>query len=163
LCNYALKYLQKRKSKKSIHHNILRLQARKSLLEELELNMSNAQELVQKLLECIHEDLQLPRFHQVIPQKIPRKKLPPPTTIRLNDDMGQRKRQRWTPQEDRILIENHQQFAEMKLLWGMICGKLSNRTNVDCKDRWRNLMKKYKTTEAIYQLLNPIVSVTISN
>lgn len=48
----------------------------------------------------------------------------------------------WTQQEDDVLIQGKKNAES----WVQISEKLyqNNRTNVDCKDRWRNLLKKTK-------------------
>jgi hypothetical protein len=67
---------------------------------------------------------------------------------------GYRKRQKWTAEEDKILIEGHQKYVNgSSQIWGKICVQLCNRRNIDCKDRWRVLLKKHQTKEAIYELL----------
>jgi hypothetical protein len=158
LINYALQHMEEYKDVDELllpKENILRAEARNYLVQRLEFDLSNIQELLEKLVGCIQEDLQQSSFTTITPQKQPRKdKLPPPATSRSYDDKGQRKRFRWSEEEDMILIKNHKSFAQVPQVWSKICGKLSNRTNVDCKDRWRTLIKKHKSQQVVYELLS---------
>jgi hypothetical protein len=52
---------------------------------------------------------------------------------------GYRKRKVWSRQEDQVLRSKAQQFG---LKWTKICAFLSDRDGQDCRDRWRNLLKK---------------------
>ena len=51
---------------------------------------------------------------------------------------GARKRVRWTPEEDQVLIQGKELDQHP---WVAIAQKLPNRSNVDCKDRYRSILK----------------------
>jgi Myb-like DNA-binding domain len=151
LSNYALtKYNSK--SRKPIHYNKQRKMGREHLLQILETDLSNVQNLVDELIQGIEEELANPNFSQIGTYKTRKDKLPP-AAPRDHDASGQRKRQRWNSEEDKILIQEHQIHVGEKRIWGIICQKVKNRTNIDCKDRWRNLMKKHQTEKTVYELL----------
>lgn len=60
---------------------------------------------------------------------------------------GHRKRKAWALHEDHILITGKRQGKT----WVAILKDLDDRTNVDCKDRWRSLLNKHGSEEAIYE------------
>ena len=51
---------------------------------------------------------------------------------------GSRKRERWTEEETKILLE----CKESGMSWKEISNKIPRRTNVDCKDKFRNVKGK---------------------
>jgi hypothetical protein len=145
-------------SKRENKFNELAKAARKYLFDILEADLSNLQYLVNELIRGIEKKLKNQAYLQIKPSA-KRNKLPPPTVQRELNEKGHRRRQNWSVEEDKILIrayqEQEQEHAKHKQIWGKICVQLSCRTNIDCKDRWRVLMKKYKSTKAIYDLIVP--------
>jgi hypothetical protein len=123
------------------------------LYNVLQPDLSNLQELVDQLMNSIEEDLKKKRFLKIEHHLARKDKLPPPTVRRELDPKGHRIRQRWNTEEDRILIQGHQEHSKCKRFWGKICILMLNRTHVDCKDRWRTLIKKHKSKETVYELL----------
>ena len=61
---------------------------------------------------------------------------------------GARKRIKWTDKETVVLVSKHKEG----LRWVDIQVFLPNRTALDCRDRWRNLKRKYEDNiENIYK------------
>jgi hypothetical protein len=75
---------------------------------------------------------------RVIPSASPHK---PNTPERPRLLQGQRKRVRWSKYEDRILLEGKEEHDET---WVQIASKLPQRSNVDCKDRFHNILNQRK-------------------
>ncbi len=70
--------------------------------------------------------------------------------IKLNRELnekGHRKRKIWNEDEDRILLV----LKRNNIGWSDISRNLKERTGVDVKDRFRNLIKKYGSEDEIYK------------
>lgn len=62
-------------------------------------------------------------------------------------DSGHRVRILWSPEEDKIVVNGKKAGNS----WVSISARLvSERSNVDCKDRYRNLRKKFTSDEALF-------------
>lgn len=65
---------------------------------------------------------------------------------------GRRKRVRWSTEEEAALIEGYRLYESYSNVWVLIKTKfpdvLQNRSNVDLKDKYRNLMKYGKIPQA---------------
>jgi hypothetical protein len=155
LSKFALSNVDLRE--KNIERKDLASETRQYLMNKLHSDLSNLEELVQELMQSIEDELLDPIFLRFYCNRKPRKdKLPPPTVQRELDQQGNRKREKWSQEEDKILIEGHQKYADCKQVWGKICVQLLKRSNMDCKSRWKNLLKKHHTLEAIYGLLQVV-------
>jgi hypothetical protein len=60
---------------------------------------------------------------------------------------GHRRRMRWTRSEDRILVSGRSRGEA----WLVISRRLEHRDNVDCKDRWRTLLRNHGDEAAIFR------------
>lgn len=102
------------------------------LLSQIQDNYSNLDEIVSHFISivspAIHRDFYLP--------KKPRKKriIDDKNRVRMAET-GVRVRKNWTVEEISILTEMRKKNAK----WRDIAAKLPDRTNMDCKDKWRNL------------------------
>jgi hypothetical protein len=142
---------------KQTEYNQLMKLARKYLFSILEADLSNLQELVDVLLKGIEKELAQSDFLKIKPNHKTRKdKLPPPIIQRELNEKGHRVRLNWSAAEDKILIQGYQEYNKDGKVWSKVCIQLLNRTHLDCKDRWRNLLKKHKSEKAIYELLQPV-------
>jgi hypothetical protein len=155
LSNFALGNVDLKE--KDIQPKNLCSEARQYLMNKLDPDLSNLEELVLELIQGIQDELLNPIFRRFNSNRKPRAdKLPLPIVQRELDQQGHRKREKWSQEEDKILIEGYQKFADCKQVWGKICVQLLKRSNMDCKSRWKNLLKKHHTLEAIYGLLQVV-------
>lgn len=73
--------------------------------------------------------------------------------LRERFENGQRKRFLWRPEDDRVLVLG----VKSGKSWVQISREIQSippRNNVDCKDRWRNLVKKYGSPDSVFLMYN---------
>lgn len=102
----------------------------------------NVEQQVQSLLNCIDAQFQTNKIAALIIEG-PRPPRKPATPERPWLKGGQRKRIPWIEEEDSILTVEHDKGKS----WAEISRLIPRRSNVDCKDRWRNIAKKKQRTE----------------
>jgi hypothetical protein len=116
--------------------------------DKLNQDFSQLGALVDEFLESlILEDEKLKPPRPTSPPSKRREKRIAPAEGRTMMDNGRRKRVKWSDGEDRVLVLNKKNGAS----WATISTLLGLRSNVDCKDRWINLEKKFRSVDAIYK------------
>jgi hypothetical protein len=101
--------------------------------------------LVSHFVSLVEEDLKM-----INPLKM-NKKRKPVERIQCNrehfDGSGHRVRIRWSTEEDSILVT----MKKAENSWVLISKRIGNgRSNVDCKDRFRNLLTKFNSLVKLY-------------
>jgi hypothetical protein len=129
-----------------IKENITRQLVRKRLVHMLNDDINKMDELVREFTEIVREDIQIGQPFIEQPIRPPRKdpllssKNPRPMINRS------RARIRWSREEIQTLVR----FYHQDMSWMDIQSHFTDRTNMDCKDKWRNLIKKYHSEQEIY-------------
>jgi hypothetical protein len=135
----------KTKSGRSITESNARMVVgRKKIASMLEADFTLLDELIEKLESFVEEDLRICTPIRLLDRP---KTVPVPSTRPIFIKSGHRKRRLWNPEEDLILvsgIHSGTAYADIQHL-------LNDRSNVDCKDRWRNILKKYGTEDKIFK------------
>ena len=136
------------KSRYTIEMNTRSLIGRNHIASILNTNFEMLDELVVSFVALVQDDIELVNPLRIFNRPI--KKATVATSKReCFPSSGHRKRIKWTDEEDIILVSGHRNGKS----WVDISRTdLMERTNVDCKDRWRNLIKKFGSEEDIYRM-----------
>lgn len=115
------------------------LVGRRHIIQLLQSNSIQIEELISEFEHSVQEEFTMvkPLIRNTIKEKVP------VIQIREVFESGSRKRKTWTSDEDAILVSHKQRNST----WVDIAKLLMDRTNVDCKDRWRNLQKRMNMPE----------------
>ena len=109
------------------------------------LTLDNVHGMVDKVLGLLEPEYVAKRARylkdQVVRSANDRSQQSTPERARL--PQGSRRRVEWTTQEDEVLMEGVREGGS----WVDIAKKLDDRSNVDCKDRHRNILKKRQREE----------------
>lgn len=137
------------KSRYTVEMNTRYIVGRNHIASLLNSNFELLDELVESFVALVQDDIELVNPLRIYNRPI-KQAYVPLSTRECIQSSGHRKRIKWTEDEDRILASGHRTGKS----WVEIArNDLIERSNVDCKDRWRNLIKKFGSEEDIYRIL----------
>jgi hypothetical protein len=125
------------------------LVGRKHIAQALESDFDQLTNFVDRLFGPVSEIVNAATL------KAPSKKRKPliqsPESTDRNFEKGHRKRVKWSMEEDIALVKSRKDGKP----WVVIARTMAGlRSNVDCKDRYRNLLSKYGSDEDLYELFS---------
>lgn len=112
---------------------------RRHMAQMLNENYSLVHGLVNQFVSLVRAEIELEKPVRKCTRTRPVKPVESGIVRERSAQTGHRKRIPWTRDEDVVLVqEHHRGFS-----WKNISSLLADRTNVDCKDRYRNLVIKF--------------------